>query len=126
MNRLDSELTVVLALSILEQARHEAQKGPVPRTNALRLALAYLHERAGGDRAPFDEFWRTCGDPVADAHSETMSNIRRSATLTPAIHRIWRALGIPPDLELVEQLGKAQALEQRTLAGTSRAEPVVP
>lgn len=119
-------MTVVLALSIIEAAGRAAQSGPVPRTNALRLALAYLFERSGGrDRKPFDEFWRVCGDRV-EGRSFCHGNSYRAAMVVPAQHRIWCALGIPPDAEFSDRLARARLLEQRELTGSGDAQPVMP
>lgn len=126
MERLDREMTVILALSLLDAAILQGQKGPVPRTNALRLALSYLHQRAGGDPAPFRAFWQLCADPLPWAENESIRCIIRASSLHTELHRIWRALGIPPDQELTERLTAARDLERRALSGASESVAGVP
>ena len=60
MGRIDDGRLLELALGALEQVAVEARRGPVRRTWALRLALAFLASRQPGDpvRWPFDQFWR--------------------------------------------------------------------
>lgn len=126
MERLDREMTVILALSLLDAAMLQGQAGPVPRTNALRLALVYLHQRAGGDPAPFRAFWQACADPLPWADNDSIRCIIRASSLHTELHRIWRALGIPPDQELTERLIAARELERRALGGASESAAGVP
>jgi hypothetical protein len=59
--RLTSEQLRRFALDALEEAVAQAEQGPVRRTWALRLALAYLaslHPRIWSSGNPYRDFWR--------------------------------------------------------------------
>jgi hypothetical protein len=66
MPLVSQERLLRLALDALEEATAEAHNGPVRRSWALRLALAYLasQQRHGRDapRWPFDNYWRSLDD----------------------------------------------------------------
>jgi len=50
------------ALAAVDEAADQSANGPVPRTLALRFALAFLANFAD-DRWPFDNFWRALATP---------------------------------------------------------------
>lgn len=50
------------ALLALEEVAQECRYRTPRRSFALRFALAYLWASGGGDRAPFERFWRVIGD----------------------------------------------------------------
>lgn len=61
MPKLTAEQLRRLALDALEEAMAQAELGPVRRTWALRLALAYLaslHPRSWCSGDPYRDFWR--------------------------------------------------------------------
>lgn len=61
MPSLVPERLRLFALDALEEALAEAEAGPVRRTWALRLALAYLaslHPRIWSRSEPYRDFWR--------------------------------------------------------------------
>lgn len=103
----------MLALAVLCDACHRAQAGPVVRTNALRLALAYLFTRSNGDRRPYDLFWSECADGMDFASSQGVGNVCRSAWLTREWNSILATLGIAPTIEFGERLAKVTARERR-------------
>ena len=50
------------ALLALEEATQECRYGKVPRTYAVKFALAYLWTLSGKERRPFDELWKALDD----------------------------------------------------------------
>ena len=62
MSRLTHERLQALALDAIEEAAAASHIGPVPRTRALALALAWLLRLGKGDeqlpRWPFKSFWQ--------------------------------------------------------------------
>ena len=98
MARLTDEALKALALSALEEAAASASAGPVKRTWALRLALAYLASRANGRpefvRWPFDGFWRSL---------LSVDSIGRSQSLNSNLNGIYRAIGEKRDYERVRR-----------------------
>lgn len=61
MPSLSPERLCIFALDALEEVIAEADFGPVRRTWALRLALAYLaslHPRTWSKSEPYRDFWR--------------------------------------------------------------------
>lgn len=61
MPSLDSDRLRRFAFDALEEAIADAERGPVRRTWALRLALAYLaslHPRIWSSSEPYRDFWR--------------------------------------------------------------------
>lgn len=91
----DSRL-IGLALDALEEAAASAHHGPVKRTWALRLVLAYLASRARHGkpppRWPFDGFWQ------ALAHHREQD---RWGNVNAALNAIYVAVGRRRDVQRV-------------------------
>lgn len=103
---------IMLALAVVADAHWQAQKGPVVRTNALRLALAYLHSRSNGERGSYDTFWIECANRHERAYSEAAGNVTRAAWLNPAWNGILRSLGLADSIEFGERLQKVHDRER--------------
>jgi len=78
------------ALLALEEATQECRYGQVPRTFAIRFALAYLWSLAPTSRKPFDEFWQALVQP----------DMWRFSSADRALSGIYRQLGIERDDEV--------------------------
>ena len=80
------------ALLALEDAVQECRYRAPRRSFAIRFALAYLWAYSGGERWPFDQLWRSLGDP--------MSPWSFSGANTD-LNAIYRLLGLerPPEVE---------------------------
>lgn len=89
MERLAPERLRQLALEAIEEAAAASHLGPVPRTRALALALAWLRHWGTGDVLPlwpFKSFW------------EALSNERkhdRWSAVNAAVNAIYLALDEP-------------------------------
>ncbi len=93
------------AILALEEAVHDCRYGRVRRTFAVRFALAYLWSQAGGDRAPFKQFW-----DVLDSANEVF----RFSTADRALLEIHGRLGIDRDhARSMEIWGLCQKEHQR-------------
>jgi hypothetical protein len=83
-----------LALQALEEAAIATARAPVPPSAALRLALAFLYAGAGGERWPFDGFWRA----VIRGHSEEEQHgaaaIGRTQSANACLNAIYRAVEV--------------------------------
>lgn len=87
MSRLDRTQLRKLALEAIEEAAAASHLGPVPRTRALALALAWLRHAATDDVLPlwpFKSFW--------EALSTERTHDRWSA-VNAAVNAIYLALG---------------------------------
>ena len=63
MARIDERDLIDMALLALEEVAASCHVGPVPRTRALAMVLAYLaSRRPQSTREPFDSFWRAVSD----------------------------------------------------------------
>ncbi|ODP38976.1 hypothetical protein [Sphingomonas turrisvirgatae] len=111
--------SVFLALSIVEAARLAAKaNGRMPRTRALRLALAHLFQHAGGDRAPYDAFWACYARDYPELWRPIDSQYRRNTELAEAWVAILRSLDLRDSPQLAERLGAFdvwQAREEKAL-----------
>jgi hypothetical protein len=88
------EHLIFKALSALHEAYGACAAAPVPRTFALRFALAYLYAVAeGGDRAPFDAFWDAVTRPLGGANAAAAGIDRHQGADGP-LTRIHRRLGV--------------------------------
>jgi hypothetical protein len=94
--RLTPDQLTQLALDAIEEAAAASHAGPVPRTRALALALAWLlHFGKDGDpppRWPFESFW----EGLASEREHD-----RWSALNAAANGIYRALEIPRDRERI-------------------------
>jgi hypothetical protein len=75
------------ALLALEEALQELRYRPVRRSIALRFALAYLWASSGGDRGPFEDYWRAAAD----------ERMWRFSTADRALIGIYAAVGVQRD-----------------------------
>jgi hypothetical protein len=81
------------ALAVLDAAVAAADHQPQPASRELRLALACLHLIAGGDRDPFDRFWRAATGRHSQS-SDTMEGYSRRIYMAMARDAIRRQLGV--------------------------------
>ena len=101
MPLLGPERLRLFALDALEEALAEADVGPVRRSWALRLALAYLaslHPRSWAVTDPYRDFWR--------ALSVDGSSTRRR-DLAQALATIYAWAGV------VRDIGRAAIIQER-------------
>lgn len=98
------------ALDALEEALAEAELGPIRRTWALRLALAYLaslHPRVWSSGEPYRDFWRALS---VDGRSV------RLRTLEQSLGTIYAWAEAKRDCErcaVIRDRAHAEALERR-------------
>lgn len=123
MGRLSQDRMILLALAVVDDAQQQARKGPIVRTNALRLALAYLFSQSDGRRGPYDLFWAECANPHAHAHSETMGNVMRGNWLVREWHGILQTLGLAPSIEFNERLRRVEARERAEFEALNGKKP---
>src|SRR5690242_2985446 len=82
--RLTDQRLTDMALGALEEVAARCEHRSLPRSEALRLVLAYLASRQSCDRRFFDAFWR----------GVAMERPRdRSATLMSSLNGIYRQVG---------------------------------
>jgi muramidase (phage lysozyme) len=95
MPRFAQEQLVDKALMALREAMtdcYHSGRGVAP-TRALRFALAFLY--TGGDRQPFDDFWRDVTQLHGADQAEVMSTaFGRYQTLRSNLNRIARLHGV--------------------------------
>jgi hypothetical protein len=91
------------ALLALEEALQELRYRPIRRSMALRFTLAYLWAYSGGERSPFDEFWRALGD----------ERMWRFSSGDRALVGIYAVLGVTRDDELMMRLWRARHEEEQ-------------
>jgi hypothetical protein len=101
--RFSREHLTFKALVVLDEAA-ESRK-TVPRSFALRFALAYLYATTAGERWLFDDFWRVATGPTGDHY---LSRLSRQQTLTACLNGICRAAGTERTPELIQKLRKAR------------------
>ena len=101
--RFSREHLTFKALVALDEAAESRET--VPKSFALRFALAYLYAITVGERWLFDEFWR-----VATGHvgNDYLSRLARQQTLTACLNGICRAAGTERTPELIQKLRKAR------------------
>lgn len=101
MPPLSEERLVTIALDALEEAAATADDGPVKRTWALRLVLAFLASRSRHGkpppRWPFDHFWQ------ALAHHREQD---RRANVNAALNAIYVTVGQKRDVQRVSLFAK--------------------
>jgi hypothetical protein len=95
------------ALLALEEASQQCRYGQVPRTFAIRFALAYLWSLAPTSREPFDEFWR----------SLPRDDMWRFGAASSALTGIYRHLGIEQNDELTMAMWKRCKAAQEATKG---------
>ncbi len=82
--RLSRDHLTFKALAALDEAAEAT--GPVPKSFALRFALAYLYAISTGERWMFDEFWRRATEPCAGDFAGALA---RRQSLNAAFNGIW-------------------------------------
>ena len=103
MPSLTPERMRLFALDALEEALAEAEFGPVRRTWALRLALAYLasvHPRAWVTSEPYRDFWRALSREGRDLRTDELKR---------ALRTIYARVEVPRDEE------RASAIRERLI-----------
>lgn len=103
MPPLSEERLLTIALDALEEAAATAHDGPVKRTWALRLVLAFLASRTRhckpAPRWPFDHYWQ------ALAHHREQD---RWANVNAALNAIYVAVGRRRDVQRVSLFERRQ------------------
>lgn len=91
------------AMCVLYETSEAADRGAVPPSLSLRLALAVLYELGDRraewfDREPYDDFWREVTRPIPDDHPE---EIGRWQVINASLNGIARAAGFvrTPDFD---------------------------
>lgn len=102
--RIDRERLTFKALSVLAEIADNCDKQPAERTLGLRFALAYLYAVSNGNRQPFDEFWRSCCDPVPWAYSAAEREYVRGTYTRSALSGIILSVGAPGTVEFLQSL----------------------
>lgn len=87
---------VDLSLKTLAEQVELASAGAPPPSHGVRLALAVLFEFSGGEREPFDDFWRQFRDGEDRAGSDTIAHYCRPTHLMRHLRRVMRAVGVQP------------------------------
>ena len=94
MPPITEDSLVIIALDALEEAAASAHDGPVKRTWALRLVLAFLASRSRHGRRPprwpFDHFWQNV------VHHREQD---RWANVNAALNAIYVAVGRRRDVQ---------------------------
>lgn len=101
--RLSRDHLTFKALAALDEAAEAT--GPVPKSFALRFALAYLYAISTGERWMFDEFWRRATEPCAGDFAGALA---RRQSLNAAFNGICRVAGMERTPELMQRLRQAQ------------------
>lgn len=90
-------------MAVLYEASEAADKGAVPPSVGLRLALAVLYELGDRrtewfDREPYDDFWRDVTQPIPD---DRPAEIGRWQRINASLNGIARAAGFirTPDFD---------------------------
>lgn len=91
------------ALVALDEAAESVE--PVPKSFALRFALAYLYASTNGERWLFDDFWRTATSPAGSDYIRAMA---RRQTLNACLTGICRAAGMERTPDLLCRLREAR------------------
>jgi hypothetical protein len=101
--RFSKEHLTFKALLALDEAAESA--GPVPKSFALRFALAFLYATSSGDRWLFDEFWRRATDAAGPDYVSAMA---RRQSLSACLNGICRAAGMERTPELIRSFREAR------------------
>ncbi|HEX8585041.1 MAG TPA: hypothetical protein VF680_11590 [Allosphingosinicella sp.] len=84
----------IMALAALEEAATRTGDAPVPPSPALRFVLAWLYSRHGGERWPYDGFWRAVTRGHGEAEEEGAAAIGRSQSANANLNALYRAAGV--------------------------------
>jgi len=101
--RFSKEHLTFKALVALEEAAEGAE--PIPKSFALRSALAYRYARTNGERRRrFDDFWRTA---TSQARSDHIRAMARRQSVNACLTGICRAAGMERTPDLLCRLREA-------------------
>lgn len=94
MTRIGDKALTRFALLTLEEAARRAHGAPIERSWAIKLALALLYDRHGGERRWYDQFWSTMSRNDMSNHSDYLSDVRRHSAMHSSIEAIYRYAGV--------------------------------
>lgn len=94
MERIGDKALTKFALLTLEDAASRARAAPIDRSWAVKLALAFLYDRHGGERRWYDQFWAAMNRSDMSNHSNYLSGVMRCNALHAAIEAIYRYAGV--------------------------------
>lgn len=121
--RIGRDKLVWLALVTLAEQVEAAHAGAPPPSHGVRLALAVLFEFSGGDRQPFDDYWRQMRDGQDRAWSSTIAEYGRVTMLQTQLRGVMRAVGIEPNVASEQPLvTAAQRVIRREQARAARCQ----
>lgn len=86
----------IKALFALFEMAETAQGEPFERNRLVRFALAFLFSRSKGDRAPFDQFWKSAMLPASPLE-DGMAGHARAVRLDTAFAGICLQVGENPE-----------------------------
>lgn len=104
--RLARDHLTFKALVALDEAAES--NGPIPKSFALRFALAYLYATSHGERWLFDQFWRNA---IAPAGSTYVSAMARRQTLEACLNGICRGAGMERTPDMIARLRTARGAD---------------
>lgn len=104
--RFSKEHLTFKALVALDEAAESLE--PVPKSFALRFALAYLYASTDGDRWLFDDFWRTA---TSTAGPDYIGAVARRQTLNACLTGICRSVGMERTPDLMGKLRQARGVD---------------
>ncbi len=106
--RFSKEHLTFKALVALDEAAENA--GPVPKSFALRFALAYLFATTAGERWLFDQFWQRA---TCSSGTDYIGEMARKQALSASLNGICRAAGMERTPELICKLRTARGDDGR-------------
>lgn len=101
--RLSRQHLTFKALVALDEAAESS--GPVPKSFALRFALAYLYATSTGERWQFDQFWLNATGASGADYIRAMA---RKQALCASLNGICRAVDMERTPELIGKLRSAR------------------
>lgn len=112
MPKLTPERMRLFALDALEEALAEAELGPVCRTWALRLALAYLaslHPRSWAKAEPYRDFWRALSIERTGSRILALDDALRVIYQWAGTPRDWKRIAIIRERALALRSDRSRA-----------------
>ncbi|KKC24439.1 hypothetical protein [Sphingomonas sp. SRS2] len=84
------EHLIFKALAALQEVREASVARPIEPTWPIRFCLAYLYSQSGGDRSPYDYFWREMGNvhPVSTDGGSYMRHMELGRALSSIMARL--------------------------------------
>lgn len=100
------EHLIFKALAALQEVREASHERPVEPNWPIRFCLAYLYTQTGGDRTPYDYFWKE----MRGVHptSRDGGSYMRQMNLGRALSNIIARLGFNDTAQIGACLGSAQ------------------